>query len=95
MKLPRLIAHQRHRPLRMISELAEEFGVSTSEIGAAMKYHPGAPSPVIDGRLSRNVNQLNWYDPVAFRAWWASFDHTPSATAVRLREWRKKQKDKA
>lgn len=56
-------------PLRTVTELAEEFGISKQALGMALAK-PGAPSPVLDYRRKNVVLRAKWFRPSEVRAWW-------------------------
>lgn len=55
------------KPLRNISELAEEFGISPQRLGAFMAQNP-APEHKMEN-VTKN-RRTKWYDPVEMRTWW-------------------------
>lgn len=59
----------KREPLRTLSELAEEFGVTKEGLGRALAK-PGAPQPVFDGRKTYNILKAKWFKPSEVRAWW-------------------------
>lgn len=59
----------KREPLRTISELAEEFGVTKQMLGMALAK-PGAPQPVFDGSKTYNIIRAKWFKPSEVRAWW-------------------------
>ena len=59
----------KREPLRTLSELADEFGVSKWQFGRALAK-PGAPQPVFDGQKRYNILRTKWFRPSEVRAWW-------------------------
>lgn len=59
----------RREPLRTVSELADEFGVTKEGLGKALAQ-PGAPQPVFNGKQTRNALKAKWFKPSEVRAWW-------------------------
>lgn len=53
-------------PLRTITELAEEFGVTRASLAAHMGKHKTSPGFVFKYRNN------TWYDPEKVRTWWES-----------------------
>lgn len=62
----------RRKPLRTITELAEEFGIARQYLGrllAQSKLDP--PKPAVICRPSATVIGNTYYDPLLMRKWWA------------------------
>lgn len=59
----------RREPLKTVSELAEEFGITKQLLGHALA-EPGAPLPVVDGKAARHALRAKWFKPSEVRAWW-------------------------
>lgn len=64
-------AEKPREPLRTLAELADEFGVSSSELGRALKEQ-GAPACVINGRKLSHAKKDQWFKGTEVRAWWAA-----------------------
>lgn len=64
------------KPLRKVSEMAEEFGVNVMQLAALMRHRVDAPDAVtitVSGKPHRFV------EPVAMRKWWKAI-HTDDGT---------------
>lgn len=53
-------------PLRMLGEMAEEFGVSVLSLGQLLSRRNG-PVPV---HGSKTISQKTYYKPSEMRKWW-------------------------
>ena len=62
-------AGRRREPLRTLTELAGELGISVVALGRALK-EPGAPPPIFDGEKLRHTSRVKWFTPSEVRAWW-------------------------
>ena len=60
------------KPLRTITELAEEFGLTLRMLTARMGHSGDAPNPIPSAGNS-NSNQNTWYDPDEMRRWWREY----------------------
>jgi hypothetical protein len=58
-------------PLRMFSEMAEEFGLTSAQLVGHMNdsAHP-APKPVMRHGSNAARGRVTYYDPKEMRAWW-------------------------
>lgn len=56
-------------PLRTITEMADEFGVSVGTLVALLRQRNG-PSSVIQHKNKRSTGNT-WYRPDELRQWWA------------------------
>jgi len=64
----------RRKPLRTFSEMADEFGLTPHQLLAYMSHaRSPAPKKIMRTGSNAHIGQNNsWYDPAAFRAWWAN-----------------------
>lgn len=60
----------RRKPLRSFSEMADEFGLTPKQLSAAFLHARQRPLPAVVF-VSKSTTSNSWYDPQAFRAWWA------------------------
>ena len=60
----------RRKPLRSFSEMADEFGLTPMQLRAVFFHARQRPLPAVV-LVSRSTTANSWYDPQAFRAWWA------------------------
>jgi hypothetical protein len=56
------------KPLRTISELADELGVTVRTLTATFSHHDGPKPKFRTGAKTATTN--TWYDPGEVRAWW-------------------------
>lgn len=68
---------QNHPPLRTLSELCEEFGVSAAQMRGRLSAL-NAPKPAIVAAPGYCAGQRSYFEPKAFRIWWASLSTTDS-----------------
>ena len=76
MKFSELTAESRRRwaglprraPLRTVTELAQEFGLTLAQMRGRLRA-ADAPKPVMV-RRSQTAGQNTWYAPEEVRAWW-------------------------
>lgn len=59
-------------PLRTLSEMADEFGVTPRSLTVTMRHYPGAPEPMQQLKSTATRTGKTWYDPDAMRKWWAA-----------------------
>ena len=57
------------KPLRLLCEMAEEFGVSANQLRGIIGHSPDAPKPKLN---SHSKAAHIWYDPDEVRVWWKS-----------------------
>ena len=55
-------------PLRTVTELAKELGVSTCALGRLLS-EPGAPPPVFNNSRKSVAHRAKWYSPSQVRKW--------------------------
>ena len=65
-------------PLRTLSEMADEFGVTPRSLTVTMGYYPGAPEPMQQLKSTATRTGNTWYDPAAMRKWWKSVQEARS-----------------
>lgn len=56
----------RRKPLRTVTELAEEFGLTQRQLSALMRWSELNPP-----RMEMKAGQNTYFDPQAVREWWA------------------------
>lgn len=56
-------------PLRTLTELAEEVGMSRQQLSMALRFSPVDVVPQVRIRTGDN-GRVAWYEPVEFRRWW-------------------------
>lgn len=61
-------------PLRTITELAEEFGVTSRTLAGLLANSDTSPSQVFKTGTGVRTSRRNiWYNPAEVRAWWKQF----------------------
>lgn len=65
-------ARQHHKPVRSVSELAEEFGVDSRALGKMLSIDPNAPKCELANGVAptREGARFRYFEPNAVRAWW-------------------------
>ena len=58
------------KPLRTITELAQEFGVTVNQLAGCIGKDRNAPAYVFKNGQTVNGNKSTWYNPDELRAWW-------------------------
>ena len=77
----RVKEHGRNPPLRTFKELCEELGVPQRTMMGKLKLE-GAPKPAMRQATSRG--NASWYEPKAFKAWWAKQNPDPLRPELRV-----------
>lgn len=94
MKLSSYTKKRTHTPMWKVSEIAASIGIPTKQLASALKQ-PGAPQPGFNGKQEGHQQNLNWYEPVAVKAWYAQFSLTDPAAKRREyhREYSKNKRE--
>jgi hypothetical protein len=79
-KIQRIREQGPFKPLRTITELADELGVTRQWLALNMAHGDG-PKPSLRHAGSRA--EATWYDPDEVRAWWRRFQSQGDAGAPR------------
>lgn len=61
----------KRQPLHTLTEIAEQIGITASQLGAALKADESAPKMRLNGKSLCFSHKHQWYVMREVRAWWA------------------------